>query len=250
MSVSANLTPTISIFASETMPVCVGTSVSFTASIANGGTSPSYQWQINGVNAGTNANQFTPSSLANGDVVSCILTSNAQCLTTTTATSNAINYLETTVDVSLTQTSTSLSANQAGASYQWINCTTMTPVVGQTQQNFTGTQSGNYAVQITIGSCVDTSACVQYLYNGLPEENQSLFSLYPNPASTEIYISSDSQEAFELSCTDVFGRLIQKWSIAGQLTKIDLQELATGTYYFTIQRAQYTEVHKVVVFSH
>src|SRR4029078_6514773 len=89
MTVNALITPSVSIGASATT-ICPGTSVNFTATPINGGTIPSYQWQVNGSNVGTNSPTFTTSSLVNGDVVHVILTSNAPCATPTTATSNNI----------------------------------------------------------------------------------------------------------------------------------------------------------------
>jgi hypothetical protein len=67
-----------------------GTAVTFTAAISNGGSSPSYQWYINGNTAGSNASTFTTSALADGDQVSCVLTSNYSCLTGTKDTSNIL----------------------------------------------------------------------------------------------------------------------------------------------------------------
>ncbi len=61
--------------------------VIFTASISNGGTSPTYQWQVNGTNAGTNSPEFT-AVLRNGDAVECVLTSNAVCAVPATGQSN------------------------------------------------------------------------------------------------------------------------------------------------------------------
>ena len=59
--------------------ICEGNSVTFTAQTTNGGTAPSYQWQINGNIVGTNASTFTSSTLATGDVVNCIFTSSLPC---------------------------------------------------------------------------------------------------------------------------------------------------------------------------
>ena len=69
--------------------VCEGTPVTFTGAAMNGGSTPVYQWQVNGINAGINNAVFmyTP---VDGDVVSCILTSNAECITNNPATSNSI----------------------------------------------------------------------------------------------------------------------------------------------------------------
>ncbi|MBL7753365.1 MAG: hypothetical protein JNM44_02725 [Chitinophagaceae bacterium] len=98
--------PTISINASQTT-FCAGTQVVFTATTTNAGASPVYQWKINGVNAGTNSATFTTNALTNGQTVTCVLTSSANCLSNNTATSNGI-----TVNVSAAQTPTlSISAS-------------------------------------------------------------------------------------------------------------------------------------------
>ncbi|MBK7028243.1 MAG: T9SS type A sorting domain-containing protein [Bacteroidales bacterium] len=89
MTVNPNLPVSVSIAVSAN-PICSGSSSTFTATPANGGASPTYQWKVNGTNAGTNSASFVTSGLSNNDVVSCILTSNATCATGSPATSNTI----------------------------------------------------------------------------------------------------------------------------------------------------------------
>ncbi len=88
MSVNTAIPVTISISASEN-PVCAGTSVTFTATPANQGSSPGYQWKVNGTVAGTNSIVYSYIP-ANGDIVTCMLTSGASCATGSPATSNAV----------------------------------------------------------------------------------------------------------------------------------------------------------------
>ncbi len=91
MTVNANVTPSVAIaLTTGSNPGCTGSSLTFTATPTNGGTTPAYQWKVNGSNAGTNSATFTTSSLTNGQVVTCVMTSNAACASPTTATSNAI----------------------------------------------------------------------------------------------------------------------------------------------------------------
>lgn len=90
MTVNPLLTPSITINASATT-ICAGASVIFTAApVVNGGTAPQYQWKVNGTNVGPNSATYTTTTLANGDIVTCVLTSNATCATPATVTSNSI----------------------------------------------------------------------------------------------------------------------------------------------------------------
>ncbi|MCX6269401.1 MAG: M14 family zinc carboxypeptidase [Bacteroidetes bacterium] len=87
-SCASILPVTISIAASSS-PVCAGTSVNYTASPLNGGTTPVFQWKVNGANAGSNNALFSYTPVS-GDQVSCVVTSNATCVTANPATSNII----------------------------------------------------------------------------------------------------------------------------------------------------------------
>lgn len=89
MNVSPILTPAIQIFATQTT-VCSGEPVAFTTLATNGGASPSYQWKVNSVNAGTNSPTFTYTP-ANGDVVRVELTSSLSCVSAPTVISAPVN---------------------------------------------------------------------------------------------------------------------------------------------------------------
>jgi uncharacterized protein (TIGR02145 family) len=91
VTVTAGAPVGISISASQNN-VCAGTSVTFTATPTNGGSSPSYQWKVNGINQGTN-NSIYSYIPANGDLVTCVLTSNALCVSNNPATSNGITMV-------------------------------------------------------------------------------------------------------------------------------------------------------------
>lgn len=68
---------------------CIGTPATFQASAMNGGQNPTYQWKVNGVNAGTNSPTFTYLP-ANGDIITVVLTSSFACTFNNPATSNPI----------------------------------------------------------------------------------------------------------------------------------------------------------------
>jgi hypothetical protein len=83
MVVNPILLPSVSISSTAGASACEGASVTYTATAVNGGSGPTYQWRINGVNVSTgDTYTYVP---ANGDIVSCLLTSNAPCATPDTA---------------------------------------------------------------------------------------------------------------------------------------------------------------------
>lgn len=144
MSRTSTVPVSISITANPSNSICSGTSVTFTAVPTNGGAGPAYQWKLNGTNVGTNSNTYTNSSLANGNIVTCVLTSNATCPSGNPATSNGITM---TVNPNVTA-SVSISANPAGSVCAGTNITfSAAPVNGGSspayQWSLNGTNVGS-----------------------------------------------------------------------------------------------------------
>lgn len=173
MTVNPNLPPAVSIaITSGSQTMCAGSSVTFTATPTNGGAAPAYQWQVNGTNTVT-GNTFTSSTLANNDIVTCILTSNAGCVLPATATSTGITVtvnpiLTPSVSIAVTAGSSIICA---GSSVTF----TATPTNGgsapayQWQVNGTNTATGNTFTSTTLNNsdvvtCVLTSSegCVSF----------------------------------------------------------------------------------------
>lgn len=72
-------------------PSCLDSSVTFTATPTNGGTTPVYQWKVNTISVGSNSSAYNYIP-ANNDDILCILTSNASpCATGNPSSSNTIN---------------------------------------------------------------------------------------------------------------------------------------------------------------
>ena len=71
--------PTAVSVTSSATNICSGDTVIFSATPVNGGTSPGYQWLINGNIAAAGGSEFSSGSLTNGDVISCLLQSSVYC---------------------------------------------------------------------------------------------------------------------------------------------------------------------------
>ncbi|MFD2600747.1 LamG-like jellyroll fold domain-containing protein [Flavobacterium suzhouense] len=137
--------------------VCVvNSTVTLTgATLSVGQTGATYQW----VNCTTNTNitgatAQTYTATASGSY-KVIITMTGGCTVTSACTSVCV------VNNVVTLGGNTLTAAQAGATYQWVNCATNTNITGATAQSYTPTVTGDYKVIITMGTCTATSACMQ-----------------------------------------------------------------------------------------
>jgi len=141
------VTPAITIAASKN-PVCVDSLVNFTAAAVNNGNAPYYAWQVNGSNVGGNSPNFSSAHLANGDVVTCTLTSNVTCPTNPVANSKPLTMVVTPTII----TSLSLFTPDNPVCYTSPARFTATPVNGGSSPGYqwllnngpTGTNSNFY----------------------------------------------------------------------------------------------------------
>lgn len=164
--------------------------------------------------------------------------------TTATFTFSNVNGCDSVVTLNLTITTTPISGavnNGDGTmtatgtgTYQWIDCGTNTAVAGATSASFTPTANGDYAVVVTIGSCDDTSACVNYNSVGLAENGNSVFTAYPNPTNGLITIYSNNAFISLIVVRDATGRIIYEAQNTSATSSVDLSEMESGIYFITI----------------
>ncbi len=101
-----------------------------------------------------------------------------------------INLSVYSVDTTVLQDSIQLTANQFATSYQWVDCdANFTFITGATQQGYSPTQSGNYAVIIDVNGCIDTSECVTFSGIDLKDHPLQSLKLYPNPTTGVVHFS-------------------------------------------------------------
>ncbi len=140
ITVNPNLPLSTSISSSSTT-ICSGTSVNFFSSQTNAGTTPTYQWQLNGNNiAGATFATYGTNTLNNNDVVSLIMTSSEVCAVNTPAFSNSI-AISVNPNNSLGLVSISSSTNQVTCINNTIIPITYT-TTGATNFNFLGLPAG------------------------------------------------------------------------------------------------------------
>jgi hypothetical protein len=90
VTMTVNASPTLTIAADPGNTFCPGTTVTFSATAANAGTTSSYQWKLNGANVGENSITYQNPELANGNKITCVMSSNATCGSQVPVVSNEI----------------------------------------------------------------------------------------------------------------------------------------------------------------
>ncbi len=233
---TSNVSPSVTIFTANTT-VCAGATVNFTANASNQGTAPVYQWQVNGINVGTNSPAFSSSSLTNNSQVKVIVTNTTTCSATPTATSSIITMTvnpmviasitiagNTTIIAGQSTTLTATPVNGGpNPSYQWQDSTTT-----HNWQNIAGAfnptlvynpiSTGNKVRcnMISSANCLINSTTVfsnvlVFTVNtvtAINPVNGSNYGIryYPNPVNTVLFIDSlklsDKWQTLEIKSID------------------------------------------------
>lgn len=158
-------------------------------------------------------------------VYTAVVTNAAGCDSTIT-----INLTIEQIDTTVSYAGGVLTANQSGVSYQWIDCSTMNPIAGETNQSFTPSSNGNYAVNLSGTICDLNSDCYDVSDLGLDEFNQLNLVLFPNPVSDELNIVNNSGEELVLELYDNTGKLLQTIVSSETNSAIGMRDKSAGIY--------------------
>ncbi len=93
-----------------------------------------------------------------------------------------LNVQDKAINLEINNNSGTLVANQEGATYQWVDCSTFENIEGATEASFTPETNGNYAVWIGYNDCMELSECISYVTSNIQNSTDNLgISVYPNP---------------------------------------------------------------------
>jgi PKD repeat protein/uncharacterized protein YjdB len=163
ISIVAAVTPSVNISASPSATLCAGDTVTFHSITLNGGSTPGYEWTVNGsVVSGTPGSSYAYVP-ANGDVVSVILVSDARCARPDTVAGNSVTM---TVDPEL------------------MPVVTITAVPGLT------ISSGNADTLTATATGAGTSPAYQWYVNGVPVSG----------ATNAVYIADNYNNGDSVTC--------------------------------------------------
>ncbi|MEQ1733288.1 MAG: choice-of-anchor tandem repeat GloVer-containing protein [Bacteroidia bacterium] len=128
-----------------------------------------------------------------------------------------------------TVTGDSITATVAGATYQWIDCSTNTALLNDTNQSYVATATGSYAVVVTLNGCTDTSACVSIIITNTKVINTpAVISAYPNPNNGTFSITTATYGTYTIA--NELGQVVSTFTTNANATTAHIAGLASGIY--------------------
>lgn len=164
------------------------------------------------------------------------------------------NLTVNTVDVTTSITGNVITATLSSALYQWLDCdSSYSQIAAETGQSFGAMMNGNFAVMITSGGCVDTSACVNINSTGISSIQNGSWNIYPNPSNGifTIAVTDAAAGVMNISITDIRGSevlSVSEKNAAGNYNKqMDLGWLAKGIYYIRLNTGEELKIKKLII---
>lgn len=233
---AAPATPTFT--ASGNTVFCNGGTVTFTATSTTPGVT--YQWFNNGT-ALANATNATYTASASGSYTVNALANG--CSATSAATTVTVNTIPATPVVTasgLVLTSNSASGNQ------WL--LNGNPIPGATNATYTSLANGTYTVIVTANGCASTASNAIVITNtGVKESELLAVKVYPNPSTGEFQLELPAGQVYELTVTDLTGRVILTRQLTHASSILDLKGTAQGIYLLHLQSNGHTATRKLIL---
>ena len=127
-----------------------------------------------------------------------------------------------------------LTADETGATYQWLDCNNSNaPIAGETNQSFTPSVNGNYAVEITKDGCTSTSSCTAVTTVNINEYTSNNINIYPNP-SKGVFTITTEKLGKNFTLTDNVGKVVTNGVLNSTQSAIDISNYSNGLYILNI----------------
>ncbi len=151
----------------------------------------------------------------------------------------------------ITQNVNTLTSSSPTGNQWYMAPSTLIP--GATGQDFMPGQNGTYYVIVT-----DSNGCASlqsadfiFILNGISENNNTAFSLIPNPANDHLTITIGGWQAnantVQLEIIDIPGKIIHKETISTVNHKIDVSTFVEGVYFVRLTSGSRVAVNRLVI---
>jgi hypothetical protein len=225
----------------STSEVCDGELITFSST----GDGSTFEWYDEGTLFGsTETVNYAPSGA--GDHTIELIAIDGSCDDATEETVSVIALPNVTVS----QSGSVLTADEAGLTYQWVDCDdSYSEIPGATAQSFTASSNGSYAVIVNDGTCSDTSDCYTVMDVGFDELNDELLvQLHPNPTDGILYLNVATTEGYTYQLINIVGEtILSSDGVKNGNVQISLDHLPAGQYFLKVNVVDKVMTKKVVL---
>ena len=151
------------------------------------------------------------------------------------------------VDNSLTVSPSTLTSNMDNASYQWINCNINLPISSESNQSFSPSASGSYAVAVTVGSCTELSSCVDFTSLDSETIKLNMIKVFSNAALTTLNIEHPFNEDLSFELFSIEGKKIFEQVLTEKHTKLNISQFPQGVYFVQLTQNKKVFSQKIVI---
>ena len=156
------------------------------------------------------------------------------------------------VNSTVTVSGNTLSANATAATFQWLTCPAMQIINSATNQNYSPSKNGSYAVAVNQNNCIDTSTCYILSHVGISNlsSDQNLI-VYPNPTDGLLNIGYTglNDNTIRIIVSNTLGQILIEKEIKlptkSSQTQIDINDLPNGIYFLTVNSSEINQVFKI-----
>ena len=79
------------------------------------------------------------------------------------------------------------------------------------------------------------------------EEMLANFNIYPNPATSTVFVESSLNEKAQVSIIDLTGRCVKEVELSNHVSAINIEDIESGVYFITVEQNGNRLVEKLVV---
>jgi hypothetical protein len=160
-----------------------------------------------------------------------------------------LNLTVEDINSAVTLAGITLTATQSGGTYQWVDCGNGNlPIGGATNQSYTATANGSYAVVLTFNGCSETSSCTAVTTVGIEEiTNFSNLVLYPNPTNGQFTINFGNEyDEVLIEITEANGKKVKKQKFRNTSNEAISFTGQSGIYFVTITSEDQTRTVRLI----
>jgi hypothetical protein len=235
-----------------------GTSVTFTATPTNGGSTPFYQWKKNGVNVGTDSDTYTDAALVDNDVITVEMTNEITCAAVAIS-SDITMTVSPVLPVELTSFTATVQDNQTNL-LQWQTATEENNEGFEVERSAEGSNWEKLGFVQGQGTTLETQNYTfvdeeptrginyyrlkqmdfdgQFEYSNIRSvvfgsSDDKIMAIYPNPVQNELTIS---EGVGMITIFNALGQPIRQLNNDETLTIINTTDLPKGIYILQVQK--------------